>query len=50
MKAEYLGHVVFYVKDLEQSLEFYRDVVGFQEVGRMVGGAGGRPDIRKDPS
>jgi catechol 2,3-dioxygenase len=38
MKAEYLGHVVFYVKDLEQSLEFYRDVVGFQEVGRIFGG------------
>ena len=38
MKAQYLGHVVFYVKDLEQSLIFYRDVVGFQEVGRIFGG------------
>ena len=25
MKAHYLGHVVFYVKDLERSLAFYRD-------------------------
>lgn len=38
MKAQYLGHVVFYVKDLERSLVFYRDVVGFQEVGRIFGG------------
>jgi catechol 2,3-dioxygenase len=39
MKAQYLGHVVFYVKDLEQSLAFYRDLLGFQEVGRIFGGA-----------
>jgi len=38
MKAQYLGHVVFYVKNLEQSLIFYRDVVGFQEVGSVFGG------------
>jgi catechol 2,3-dioxygenase len=38
MKARYLGHVVFYVKDLERSLAFYRDLVGFQEVGRTFGG------------
>jgi catechol 2,3-dioxygenase len=38
MKAQYLGHVVFYVKNLEQSLIFYRDVVGFQEVGKIFGG------------
>ncbi|MFZ1747149.1 MAG: VOC family protein [Nitrospirales bacterium] len=38
MKAQYLGHVVFYVKNLEQSLIFYRDVVGFQEVGQIFGG------------
>ncbi len=30
MKAQYLGHVVFYVKDLEQSLAFYRDLLGFR--------------------
>ncbi len=39
MKAHYLGHVVFYVQDLEQSLEFYRDLLGFQEVGRIFNGA-----------
>ena len=39
MKAHYLGHVVFYVKDLEQSLDFYRDLLGFEEVGRIFKGA-----------
>lgn len=39
MKAHYLGHVVFYVKDLERSLTFYRDLLGFQEVGRIFDGA-----------
>ncbi|OGW66621.1 MAG: glyoxalase [Nitrospirae bacterium RIFCSPLOWO2_02_FULL_62_14] len=39
MKAHYLGHVVFYVKDLEQSLAFYRDLLGFTEVGRVFNGA-----------
>lgn len=39
MRARCLGHVVFYVKDLEQSLAFYRDLLGFKEVGRIFGGA-----------
>jgi catechol 2,3-dioxygenase len=39
MKAHYLGHVVFYVKDLKQSLTFYRDLLGFKEVGRIFNGA-----------
>ncbi len=38
MKAHYLGHVVFYVRDLQRSLAFYRDLLGFQEVGRIFGG------------
>ena len=38
MKAHYLGHVVFYVKDLNQSLAFYRDLLGFKEVGRIFNG------------
>ncbi len=38
MKAQYLGHVVFYVKDLETSLSFYRDVLGFEEIGRIFDG------------
>jgi catechol 2,3-dioxygenase len=37
MKARYLGHVVFYVRDLERSLAFYRDLLGFQEIGRAFG-------------
>lgn len=39
MKAHYLGHVVFYVKNLEQSLTFYRDLLGFKEIGRVFNGA-----------
>ena len=39
MKAHYLGHVVFYVKDLKTSLVFYRDLLGFQEVGSIFNGA-----------
>lgn len=38
MKAHYLGHVVFYVRDLDRSLAFYRDLLGLQEVGRTFGG------------
>ena len=38
MKAHYLGHVVFYVKDLERSLAFYRDLLGFTEVGQAFNG------------
>jgi len=38
MKAHYLGHVVFYVKDLERALGFYRDLLRFQEVGRIFNG------------
>jgi catechol 2,3-dioxygenase len=39
MKAHYLGHVVFYVRNLERSLAFYRDLLGFREVGRIFKGA-----------
>ena len=39
MKAHYLGHVVFNVKDLERSLVFYRDLLGFKEIGRVFNGA-----------
>lgn len=38
MEAVCLGHVVFYVRDLEKSLGFYRDLVGFKEVGRAFEG------------
>ena len=39
MKARYLGHVVFYVKNLGRSLTFYRDLLGFKEIGRIFDGA-----------
>jgi catechol 2,3-dioxygenase len=39
MKAHFLGHVVFYVKDLERSLGFYRDLLRFKEVGHIFDGA-----------
>ena len=39
MKAHYLGHVVFYVKDLQRALAFYRDLLGFREVGHIFNGA-----------
>ena len=35
MKAHYLGHVVFYVKELKRSLAFYQDLLGFEQVGEM---------------
>jgi catechol 2,3-dioxygenase len=38
MKAHYLGHVVFYVRDPNRSLAFYRDLLGFKEVGRIFDG------------
>lgn len=30
-----LGHVVYYVRDLEASLKFYKDAVGLEVVGRV---------------
>lgn len=38
MKAQHLGHVVFYVQDLQRSLNFYRDLLGFTEVGTTFQG------------
>jgi len=31
-KVTHLGHVVFYVADLERSLAFYRDLLGLHEI------------------
>ena len=39
MNAHYLGHVVFYVRYLDRSLRFYRDLLGFKEVGHIFNGA-----------
>lgn len=35
MKAHYLGHVVFYVRDLKRSLAFYKDLLGFNSAGEF---------------
>lgn len=35
-----LGHVVFYVRDLEKSVAFYRDMVGLNEIGRIFNNRG----------
>ncbi|MCI0529721.1 MAG: VOC family protein, partial [Nitrospira sp.] len=35
MKIQELGHVVLYVKNLERSRHFYRDVLGFREVASL---------------
>ena len=32
MKIEELGHIVLYVRDVERSAAFYRDVLGFRQV------------------
>lgn len=33
-----LGHVVYYVRDLDRSLAFYRDAVGLNVVGLLFDG------------
>lgn len=38
MRAVELGHAVFYVRDLQASLRFYRDVLGFKAIGDAFGG------------
>ena len=35
MKVRELGHIVLSVRDLQRSVHFYRDVIGFREVSRM---------------
>jgi catechol 2,3-dioxygenase len=35
MKIQGVGHVVLKVRDLERSAQFYRDVLGLGEVGRL---------------
>ena len=40
MQVKELGHAVLYVRDLERSVHFYRDVLGFTQIG---GGPPGMP-------
>jgi catechol 2,3-dioxygenase len=37
MQVKELGHIVLYVRDLERSRRFYRDVLGWREVGEFGG-------------
>lgn len=37
MQVKALGHVVLKVRDLERSIDFYRDVLGMKEVARYQG-------------
>nr|AIF09521.1 putative glyoxalase [uncultured marine group II/III euryarchaeote KM3_37_D11] len=39
MRTHCLGHVVFYVRELERSLAFYRDLLGLREMGSWPGQA-----------
>ena len=41
MKVRELGHIVLYVRNLERSRHFYRDVLGFNEIHSVEGLGGG---------
>ncbi len=38
MQVKELGHIVLYVRNLERSRHFYRDVLGWQEAATIRGG------------
>ncbi len=39
MQIKELGHIVLYVRNLDQSANFYRDTLGFTEIDRRPGAA-----------
>ena len=39
MEVKELGHLVLYVRDLERSRTFYRDIIGWREIGGSREGA-----------
>jgi catechol-2,3-dioxygenase len=41
MEIKELGHVVLYVTNLDRSVRFYRDTLGFKQIGQMKLGIGG---------
>jgi catechol-2,3-dioxygenase len=43
MAVKELGHVVLYVRDVERSARFYREVLGFRQVLPVPGQAGSLP-------
>lgn len=38
MQVKELGHIVLYVRDLERSIAFYRDVLGWRQISPPDGG------------
>lgn len=40
MEIKELGHVVLYVRNLERSRHFYRDILGWREIAQRQGGNG----------
>lgn len=46
MEVKELGHVVLYVRDIERSARFYRDVLGWRQVLPVPGAAEGIGDRR----
>lgn len=38
MEVKELGHVVLYVREIERSRRFYRDVLGWREIASVFGG------------
>lgn len=38
MEVKELGHVVLYVREIERSRRFYRDVLGWREIASVLGG------------
>ncbi|MFO7249491.1 MAG: VOC family protein [Actinomycetes bacterium] len=41
MEVKELGHIVLYVRDLERSVRFYRDVLGWRQILPAADGTGG---------
>jgi catechol 2,3-dioxygenase-like lactoylglutathione lyase family enzyme len=39
MQVKELGHIVLYVRDIERSRRFYRDILGWNEIGELGRGA-----------
>ena len=39
MKVRELGHIALRVNDVERSLAFYRDLLGFGEMARLTNGS-----------